>query len=69
MFFDWKLYRRIRKMIKKTLPLCVVLVMMLAGIASATEWPHVSFTLPTDTWGDLTFHQTDPPDRPRPGRQ
>ena len=46
-------------MIKKTLPLCVVLVMMVAGVAQATEWPHVSFTLPTDTWGDLTFHQTD----------
>ena len=46
-------------MIKKTLPLCVALVMMVAGIAQATEWPHVSFTLPTDTWGDLTFHQTD----------
>jgi len=46
-------------MIKKTLPLCVVFVMMVAGVAQATEWPHVSFTLPTDTWGDLTFHQTD----------
>jgi len=42
-------------MIKKTLPLCLVLVMMVAGMTQAAEWPTKSWTITTTTWGDVTY--------------
>jgi len=44
-------------MIRKILPLCVAVV-MLAGMAQAAEWPHVSFDA-TTSLGTLTVHQVD----------
>jgi len=42
-------------MMKRNCMLAALAVCMLAGFASAAEWPPKSWTISTSTWGDVTY--------------